>query len=443
MPEYKKIRAKSLRQARELAFKEYGSNISIVKEIIQRPKGWKKLLNLGESFCEIVVARYSNRKDLTLDNSYTGSLKDFDRNVDDFPLVDSLDKKKEEKKRNDKGFRLVAEGLLTKKRNIDKKYKKEDLAEMLNKKGEQMAFHFGELKNFEKVINVEEKSLQKSRGLDRSLESSFVVNEECQEKVGVIEDFLLKNKFDRSLAKDVGNICLVKDLNSTENLKHLAFTLSSRFSFDKDFFHSDSKQFFFFLGAPGVGKTTSVFKVAVELAKKQKRDVFLACYDQNRLMAATQMEKFSDILEIPFRRLEGVDCLRRLKKECVKGSVVLVDLAGISLSEKNQLKECHELMNVVADQKKVLLTLHSAMSAEVLSLQMEMFLNVDVDALSFSHVDEVQNLGSILSTADRFKKPIALFCFGQDVPHDMCWGDKENLERFLLNSWMSKEIVSW
>ena len=234
--------------------------------------------------------------------------------------------------------------------------------------------------------------------------------------------------------------CPVKDVGSQESFEQLASKVASHFSFSKDFFSQKEKRFFFFLGSPGVGKTTTFFKVAVDLAKMKNRDVFLNCYDQKRLMGTAQVEKFSNILQVPFRRIESSACLKRLKKECTSDTTFLVDLGGLSLLDRQQVDEYKSLLNTVDKEKKTILILNASMGREEIDFCIKQFCSFfAIDGFTLSHIDEARSLGPALSAVWNSGLPISLLCYGQDIPHDMSFATMGNLEEKLLHFFTENE----
>lgn len=457
MPQYEKITAKSFKEARNIAFQKYGSDISIVKERSRESKNWKNLWRSKSQLCEIVIAKYKNREELLPSSVYRGSFDELEEgkgasinasasasanrnaNIDNASPQKKLQNfnKILEKKHNLINAKL--KNLSIEKASWEQsieKFKTEKIPSP-TKEGLQSDWGASFDEGFFKKPQISKQheafavrfASPVLEGVDFGEEKKQIHSDETF----WVENFLKQQRFSSDLIKILTKNCPVKDLDSEESFKRLAAKIASHFSFSQDFFSEKDKNFFFFLGAPGVGKTTTFFKTAVDLVKAKNSDVFLACYDQKRLMGTTQVEKFSDILQVPFRRLESSACLKRLKKECTPNTTFLVDLGGLSLLDHKQVDEYKNLFSGVEKNKKTILVLNASMGEEEIDFSLKQFVSsFAIDGLALCHIDQARSLGPALSAIHNVNLPISLLCYGQDIPHDMRFATSKNLEEKLL-----------
>lgn len=173
-----------------------------------------------------------------------------------------------------------------------------------------------------------------------------------------------------------------------------------------------------FVGPTGVGKTTTVAKLAAELSLNQKKEVALLTLDTYRIAAVEQLKVYSNIIDIPISvardRQEFHEALRLYEDK----DIVLIDTAGRSRKDEKQMKE---LMNYLDGNVpvEVHLVLSSTDQEEILFSNIKRFYPLSVDHLIFTKLDEANSFGMLFNIAMKTNKPISYFTTGQKVPEDI------------------------
>jgi len=174
-----------------------------------------------------------------------------------------------------------------------------------------------------------------------------------------------------------------------------------------------------FVGTTGIGKTTTIAKLAARYALRHGREkVALITTDSFRIGAQEQLRTYGRILGIPMRVVNNNDDLVTAANSYADKQFVLIDTAGMSQRDSrlqgqlNMLKEC--VPNV-----KTVLTL----SATTHRLAVEEVINSygknGLHSCVITKADETTNLGGVLSTISQNKLPVAYICDGQKVPEDI------------------------
>lgn len=181
------------------------------------------------------------------------------------------------------------------------------------------------------------------------------------------------------------------------------------------------------VGPTGVGKTTSIAKLAARYVLKHGRDsVGLISTDNFRVGAQDQLRSYARIMGVSMRvatdKPELNDALYSLRKQ----KLILIDTTGVSLHDK-QLRSQLEMLTEGAKQIRIFLTLAVNSQRSVLNEVINTFETVNPDGCILTKLDETTSLGGALSVAIEHQLPISYYCDGQNVPEDLHIARPHNL----------------
>ena len=189
-----------------------------------------------------------------------------------------------------------------------------------------------------------------------------------------------------------------------------------------------------FIGPTGVGKTTTIAKIASELSVSLKKKVALITVDTYRIAAAEQLRTYASILEIPFRVIYSVEEMRQAAEDFRDYDYIMVDTAGHS-QHNDELKQ---------DIENYIRTLEDCMECEnflVLSATTKYRDLIDIaDSYSelvaykliFTKMDETSAQGNLYNVRMHTGAPIAYITNGQNVPDDIAVFDAQRIVKNLL-----------
>ncbi|MEO1235789.1 MAG: flagellar biosynthesis protein FlhF [Planctomycetota bacterium] len=172
------------------------------------------------------------------------------------------------------------------------------------------------------------------------------------------------------------------------------------------------------VGPTGVGKTTTVAKLAATFKLKQNKKVGLITADTYRIAAVEQLRTYAGIIGLPLEVVSSPDELRAALARMSAMDVVLIDTAGRSQKNVDRLDELSELIKS-ADPHETHLVLSSTVSQPVLMQTAERFKQVNPDHLIFTKLDEAVTFGVLLNVARQVNKPLSYLTTGQEVPHQI------------------------
>ncbi len=194
----------------------------------------------------------------------------------------------------------------------------------------------------------------------------------------------------------------------------------------------------FLVGPTGVGKTTTIAKLAANMSFVDHKEVALITLDTYRISAAEQLRTFAEIIGIPITVVFDPADLPEAINKYKNRDVIFVDTAGRSPYNGNQMDELREYIDIGCPDE-ILLVLSITTDSTALVQIYRQFEKIGVDKLIFTKLDETFHYGPILNIAYEVRKPIAYITTGQNVPDDIEVPDTLKLARMILKGVESHE----
>jgi flagellar biosynthesis protein FlhF len=185
------------------------------------------------------------------------------------------------------------------------------------------------------------------------------------------------------------------------------------------------------IGPTGVGKTTTIAKLAAHLKLRERRRVGLITIDTYRIAAVDQLRKYAEILGSPLSVVSSSSDLRQAIASMHDCEFVLIDTAGRSPNDAMKLSELKTFL-VAAAPDEVHLVLSTTSSQACVEMAIERFTDVRVDRIIFTKLDEAAHLGVVLNVARKLNKSLSYITTGQDVPDDIEVGEGARLAKLIL-----------
>jgi flagellar biosynthesis protein FlhF len=188
-----------------------------------------------------------------------------------------------------------------------------------------------------------------------------------------------------------------------------------------------------FIGTTGVGKTTTVAKLAAQLMLKSKKKVGLISIDSYRIGAMEQLSTYANILGVPcfkaFKKKDLIFALKRMEEK----DVVLIDTAGQSQYDTERIEELKKMIpNDLAIDTHLLLSV--ATTESEMNETADNFSDLKFQSYVFTKVDEAKTFGSAINQIMKLKLPVSYITTGQNVPEDIQRADKVKMLNLLFKS---------
>lgn len=174
-----------------------------------------------------------------------------------------------------------------------------------------------------------------------------------------------------------------------------------------------------FMGPTGVGKTTTIGKIAAQYVLKYgSNNVVLITTDTYRIAAHEQLRTFGRILNVPVEVVNEYTDLNEVLDKYSDYSLVLVDTAGMNPRDQN-LERQLAMMKRARGYLKKLLVLPCTSQRQVLKTVVDVYSQIQLDGCVLSKIDESASLGEAISVVIEEGLPVTYVAYGQRIPDDI------------------------
>jgi flagellar biosynthesis protein FlhF len=185
------------------------------------------------------------------------------------------------------------------------------------------------------------------------------------------------------------------------------------------------------VGPTGVGKTTTVAKLAANFKLAHGFRPGLVTVDTYRIAAIEQLRTYAEIIDLPLAVANAPGEMRRAIDELGDVDLVLIDTAGRSPRDEVKIRELAAFL-AEARPDEVHLVLSAVAGERSLRAAVERFAMVHADRLILTKLDEADGLGGVLAVLGQADRPVSYLTTGQAVPDDIEPADRARLARLIL-----------
>lgn len=186
-----------------------------------------------------------------------------------------------------------------------------------------------------------------------------------------------------------------------------------------------------FFGPTGVGKTTTIAKLAAKFAIQEGYQVALVTADTYRISAVEQLKTYSDIMGIPLHVVYTADELKEVLDSNQDKRLILIDTAGRSPHNNDQLDELKNLLQIDDDVEKYLVLSATTKYKDALDIVKNFSVCVPHKVI-FTKIDETRNIGTVVNLLYQFPMSLSYVTNGQNVPDDIELVDPNKLTQLIL-----------
>lgn len=186
-----------------------------------------------------------------------------------------------------------------------------------------------------------------------------------------------------------------------------------------------------FVGPTGVGKTTTIAKIAARLVLSGRSRVGILSTDSYRIGAIEQMQQFAEAADVEFRAVYDLEELDRALEQMSDKEFILIDTAGRSMGHEEHLDELRKLCRKILPDE-----LHLVLAANTrdrdLKAACDQYKPLGVHRLLFTKIDETSEYAGIFNLSAAAGVPLSYFCFGQRIPDDLRRADAADLATWIM-----------
>ncbi len=186
-----------------------------------------------------------------------------------------------------------------------------------------------------------------------------------------------------------------------------------------------------FIGPTGVGKTTTLVKLASQYALVHQLKVALLTADTYRIGAVEQLRIYRDIIDIPFEAVSSPEEVGPALKRHADRDLIFFDTAGRSPQNRRQIQDLKAFMEAAKPSETHLCVSATTKNADLMPIVGKFGL-VPVNRFLVTKLDETRQHGLLLNLAANFQVPISYLTVGQNVPHDIEVATPERMAELVL-----------
>jgi len=267
---------------------------------------------------------------------------------------------------------------------------------------------------------MEEKSIIKFPGKSQSAYLRLINND--------VERPLAEKIIKQIVAEAPPNILEDEAFVEGRVIKHIASMIKvERLSID------DSRpKIIVLIGPTGVGKTTTLAKIAADFTFEKRKKVAVITVDTYRIAAAEQLKTYTDILGIPLEVVYFPSEFKRAIDLHSSSDLILIDTAGRSQRNAIQMAELKSFISQVGYKIENCLLLSSVTKYKELVDIAENFQKITFHKIIFTKTDEAVSFGNIFSLSYKLEQPIVYITTGQNVPEDIEQADATKLAKMVF-----------
>ncbi len=398
----RKFQGKTESEAMMLAKEEFGQNAVIMNVRTVKAKGIYRLLK--KDMVEVTAA---------IDDNVS-----YNSGEELLSKLQEIQKNNEERSKENSKVETNKENTSTK--QIEDKLN--SLQELLERQMELKLEEEKIQKDEEK--NVEEKKHQEERNK----------NKEC---IDLIYNQLISNEVEDKYAETIINEIknnLIKDSTLDNVLTSIYQKIILKLGQPKIIeMNEGDPQFIFFIGPTGVGKTTTIAKIASELKIKKKSKIALITSDTYRIAAVEQLKTYANILGVPLEVVYSEKEMKKAREKFKDYDLILVDTAGRSHKSREQRDDIEKLLLTIPEmEREVYLVLSATTKYRDLLNIVDKYSEITKYNIIFTKLDETHCIGNILNIRMYTGAELSYATLGQSVPEDIEIINPQDIAKQLL-----------
>lgn len=283
---------------------------------------------------------------------------------------------------------------------------------------------FAQLDNTVKENNYLIKEMQDMKKMISNLSEVAVTSSEG--KKSSIEKLLENSDLNKSIIRKIEKIVdeNTKDIDDKEKVKEAICDIVS-------IGHEDLKGVVALVGPTGVGKTTTIAKLAGRLALIEKKKVGLITVDTYRIGAIEQLSTYASIMSIPFKSVFSIKEMEVALESMKDCEIILLDTTGRSSKNIMQIAELNAFVQKANSQNVFLVISATTKNRDIESI-IEGYKTLNYTNVIITKLDETTTYGSILNILNSANKPLSFVTTGQNVPDDFKSITKEEVAKLVL-----------
>ncbi|WP_341322701.1 flagellar biosynthesis protein FlhF [Solibacillus sp. FSL H8-0523] len=181
---------------------------------------------------------------------------------------------------------------------------------------------------------------------------------------------------------------------------------------------SYEKKYINVLGPTGVGKTTTIAKMAARSVLEKKKKVGFITTDTYRIAAIEQLKTYAALLQAPVEVVYNAEDYATAINKLAHLDLIFIDTAGRNYREAKYVNDLKTLINFSEQAESYLVLALTAKQKDLESI-IEQFKDLTIEKFIFTKLDETNSIGTMFNLMIKYNKGLAYYTDGQEVPEDI------------------------
>jgi len=219
-----------------------------------------------------------------------------------------------------------------------------------------------------------------------------------------------------------------------DEIKQILYALiHDNINVSKNLYSQNSQRVVVLTGTSGVGKTTTLAKIASESKLAYNKKVALFTFDIYKASTIEQLKNYSNLLKIPFEIIHSKDELDKKIAKYSSFDLILIDTEGINIFDDYQFYTLKNLLDFIPNLEKHLVLSGNIKEKDMIRIY-KRFKTLELNYLIFSKIDESIEFGSIFNMSVQTDLPISFLTNGTHIPGDLITATKNKLAQLLTKA---------
>lgn len=261
----------------------------------------------------------------------------------------------------------------------------------------------------------------------------------CPEPIQKVQNWMMEQEYAPSLRKRFTEALLEKwfagGMKSTaKEIEGFLKEEIKKFLSDYPFGGiSFTKKYVNVVGPTGVGKTTTLAKIAADCILNYKKRIAFITTDTYRIAAIEQLKTYAQILNVPIEVCYSIEDFQKAAQKFASCDVVLIDTAGRNFRNKQYVDDLQKVIDFQLELETYLVLALTAKEKDMAEIYQQ-FSSIPINKFIFTKADETSNFGSMINLVERHNKGVAYITTGQNVPDDMMLATPDAITNLLLGA---------